>query len=43
VLGRLERAVGEPAAARRYWEAARDLFENIGAPVPADLTDVRQT
>jgi tetratricopeptide (TPR) repeat protein len=43
VLGRVELASAGQDAAKRCWEAAQELFEDIGAPVPADLTDARQT
>jgi tetratricopeptide (TPR) repeat protein len=39
VLGRLERANGELPPAQRYWEAARELFEEIGAPTPEDVVE----
>jgi DNA-binding SARP family transcriptional activator len=39
VLGRLELAGGDPAAAQRLRKAARELFEDIGAPMPADVRE----
>lgn len=37
LLGRLAAARADPAAAQQHRQAALDLFEDIGAPVPPDL------
>jgi DNA-binding SARP family transcriptional activator len=39
VLGHIRHAIGDDPTARRHWRDARDLFDEIGAPVPADVTE----
>jgi DNA-binding SARP family transcriptional activator/Tfp pilus assembly protein PilF len=37
VMGKIHRAAGEQEATQHCWRAARKLFTEIGAPVPADV------
>jgi tetratricopeptide (TPR) repeat protein len=39
VLGGISHADGDAQTALQRWQAARELFEDIGAPVPADVTE----
>jgi tetratricopeptide (TPR) repeat protein len=39
VLGNVAMAVGDTSSARRDFLAARELFEDIGAPVPPDVVE----